>query len=99
MQSTQALFRKLNSAESSQLYSKQNLQPNGFLTASTFSFTLGDTALNSSCPYDFNHSGFWNHNPLSPLFYSIKKLSLEANEQILWVLEPRNCWITGQIAH
>lgn len=39
MQSTQALFRKLNSAESIWLYSKQNLQPNGFLTASTFSFT------------------------------------------------------------
>lgn len=77
------------------MYSRQNLQPNGFLTVSTFSFTLGDTTLNSSCPQDFNHSCFWNHNPLSPLFYAIRELSLEANEQILWVLEPRKGWVTG----
>lgn len=67
-----ALPKTLNSAESGQLYSKQNLQPNGFLTVSASSFTLGNTTPNSSCPYDFNHSGFWNHNPLSPLFYSLK---------------------------
>lgn len=92
-------FENFKVAERGQLYSKQNLQPNGSLTVSTFSFTVGDTILNSSCPYDFNHSNFWKHNPLSPLFYSIKRLSLQVNEQILWVLEPRKCWITGQIAH
>lgn len=69
-----ALFfsKTLNSAESGHLYSKQNLQPSGFLTVGTFSFTLGDTIRNSSCPYDFNHSSFCNHNPPSPLFYSLK---------------------------
>lgn len=96
---SRALPKTLNLAESGQSYSKQNLQPDGFLTASTFSFTLGDTILNSSCVYDFNHRRFWNHNPLSPSSYFIKKLSLQANEQISQVLEPRKCWIMGQRAY
>lgn len=37
------LPKTLNSAESGQLYNKQNLQPSGFLTASTSLSTLSDT--------------------------------------------------------
>ena len=37
------LPKTLNSAEIGQLYTKQNLQPSGFLAASTSLSTLGDT--------------------------------------------------------
>lgn len=55
---SRTLPQTLNSAESGHLYSKQNIQPSGFLTVSTSLSTLGDTILNSSCPYDCNHSSF-----------------------------------------
>lgn len=40
---SRTLPKTLNSAESGQLYSKQNLQPSGFLAASTSLSSLGDT--------------------------------------------------------
>ena len=40
---SRTLPKTLNSAEIGQLYTKQNLQPSGFLAASTSLSTLGDT--------------------------------------------------------
>lgn len=63
------LPKTLNSAESGQLYVNKIYSPVAFWQQALF-YPHWVTQ-NSSCPYDFNHSSFWNHNPLSPLFYSI----------------------------